>query len=152
MVGANTGSIVLALDIALSLMRPIRFAETARLLRDGLILTSATLPLALDDVLPADAEATLGELHITAPTTMGDITARNNDLQQRVDLSSLGAPSRPVGPAMGFAAQLAGPLTESEATALVANAIEYMALAAGYTDPRVGIRALRHELGAATTD
>jgi hypothetical protein len=152
MIGANTGSIVLALDIALSLMGPIRFAETARLLRDGLILTSATLPTALDDVLPVDAEVTLGELHIVAPTTMGDATARNNDLQQRVDLSSLGKPSRPVGPTMGFTAQLAGPLTEIETTALVADAFEHMALAAGYTDPRVGIRALRHELGIATTD
>ena len=152
MVGANTGSIVLAFDIALSLMAPIRLAETARLLRDGLSLTSATLPAALDDVLPAEAEVTLGELHIIAPTTTGDTTARKNDLQQRVDLSSLGKPSRPVGPAMGFAAQLAGPLTENEATTLVADAVEHMALAAGYTDPRLGIRALRHELGIVATD
>lgn len=154
MVGANTGSIVLTLDIALSLMAPIRLAEAARLLRDGLILTSASLPAALDDVLPAEAEVTLGELHIAAPTTTGDITARNNGLQQRVDLSSLGAPTRQTGPTMGFAAQLAGPLTEIEATALVADAFEHMALAAGYTDPRVGIRALRRELGivVATTD
>jgi hypothetical protein len=106
----------------------------------------------LDDVLPAEAEVTLGELHIIAPTTTGDTTARKNDLQQRVDLSSLGKPSRPVGPAMGFAAQLAGPLTENEATTLVADAVEHMALAAGYTDPRLGIRALRHELGIVATD
>ncbi len=152
MVGANTGSIVIALDIALSLMGPVRLAETARLLRDGLILTSATLPVALEDVLPGEAEVTLAELHIAAPTTMGDITARDNDLGQRIDLSSLGKPSRPVGPTMGFAARLAGPLTAINATALVADAIEYMALAAGYTDPRIGIRSLRHELGIATTD
>jgi hypothetical protein len=152
MVGANTGSIILALDIALSLMGPIRFAEAACLLRDGLILTSATLPTALEDVLPAEAEVTLGELHIAAPTTMGDNTARNNDLQKRIDLSSLGGPTRAVGPTMGFAAQLVGPLTGIEATALVAEAFEHMALAAGYTDPRIGIRALRHELGIAMTD
>jgi hypothetical protein len=143
---------ILALDIALSLMAPIRLAEAARLLRDGLILTSATLPAVLDHVLPAEAEVTLGELHITAPTTMGDTTARNNDLQKRVDLSSLGEPSRPVGPAMGFAAQLAGPLAETEATTLVTDAFEHMALAAGYTDPRVGIAALHHELGIAAAD
>ncbi len=53
---------------------------------------------------------------------------------------------------MRFAAQLVGPLTEIEATALVADAIEHMALAAGYTDPRIGIRALRHELGIVTPD
>jgi hypothetical protein len=152
MVGANTGSIILALDIALSLMRPIRLADAALLLRDGLVLTATTLPAALEDVLPAEAEVTLGELHITAPTTTGDTTARDNRLQQRVDLSSLGTPTRPVEPTMGFAAQLVGPLTEIEATALVADAIEHMALAAGYTDPRVGIRALRHELGIVTPD
>ncbi len=151
-IGANTGSIVLALDIALSLMAPTRLAETARLLRDGIILTSAILPAALDSILPAEAEVTFGELHISAPTTTGDMTTRNNDLQERVNLSSLGAPTRPVGPAMGFAARLGGPLTVQEATALVADAFEHMALAAGYTDPRVGIGALRHELGIATTD
>ena len=149
MVGANTGSIVIALDIALSLMKQVRLAEVARLLRDGLILTSATLPATLEDVLPAEAEVTLAELHIAAPTTMGDITARDNDLHQRIDLSPLGKPSRPVGPTMGFAARLAGPLTEDEATVFVADAVEYMALAAGYTDPRIGIRGLRHELGIA---
>lgn len=53
---------------------------------------------------------------------------------------------------MGFAAQLAGPLTEIEATALVADAFEHMALAAGYTDPQVGIMALRNELGIVATD
>lgn len=152
LIGANTGSIVLALDIALSLMAPIRLAETARLLRDGLILCAATLPTVLNDIFPAEAEVTLGELHITAPTTMGDTTARDNDLQQRVDLTSLGARTRSVGPTMGFAAQLAGPLTEIEATTLVVDAFDHMALGAGYTDPRVGIRALRHELGIATAD
>lgn len=151
-IGANTGSIILALDIGLSLIAPIRLAEVARLLRDGLLLTSATLPAVLDHVLPADAEVTRGELHITAPTAMGDTTARSNDLQLRVDLSSLGSPSRAVGPGIGFAARLAGPLTEAEATALVADAFEHMALAAGYTDPRIGIRSLRHELGIAPTD
>jgi hypothetical protein len=151
-IGANTGSIVLALDIALSLMAPIRLAETARLLRDGLILASAILPAALEDILPAEAEVTLGEVHISAPTTMGDTTARDNELQERVELTSLGTPTRPVRPTMGFAAELGGPLTLQEATALVADAFEHMALAVGYTDPRVGIRALRHELGIATTD
>jgi hypothetical protein len=37
-----------------------------------------------------------------------------------------------------------------EATALTADAFGDMALAAGYTDPRVGIKALRDELGIAT--
>jgi SIR2-like domain len=151
-VGANTGSIVVALDIALSLMEPIRLADTAWLLRDALMVTAGTLPTALGHVLPADAEVTRAELHIVAATTMGDGTFRNNELESRVDLSVLGQPSRPVGPWIGFAAQVPGPFSQAEANALVADAFEHMALAAGYTDPRVGIRALRHELGVPTMD
>ncbi len=146
--GAHTGSIVIALDIALSLAGQIRLADAARLLRDGFILTVTALPAALDRVLPADAEVTRGELHIVAPTTLGDGKGRHgNDLRHRLELSVLGENSRREIPSMSYAAQLADPFTEAETTLLVADAIEPMALAVGYTDPRLGIGALRRELG-----
>lgn len=151
-IGANTGSIVLALDIALSLTGPLRLADVARLLRDSLILTATALPGALDRVLPADAEVARAELHITAPTTTGDGAGRENDLRERVDLVPLGEASRRDIASMSYAAQLAGALAEAETTALVGEALERMALTVGYTDPRLGIRALRHELGIAPAD
>lgn len=138
---------MIALDIALSLAQPIQLGETARLLRDGLLLTSAALPQALDHFVPADAQVTRAEIHITAPNTMGDTTARDNDLQQRVDLSSLGEPSRPLNHSIGYAAGISDSLTETEAAELVAGGFERMSLANGYTDPRIAIRALRAELG-----
>lgn len=148
--GANAGSIVVLLDIGLSLMGQIRLAEAALLLRDGLVLTTAALPMTLDAVLPIDAEVTLSEIHISAPTTTGDTNHRDNELQKRLDLSSLGSPTRPLQPEIGFAAELTEPLGEVEATELVAGAFERMALANGYIDPRIGIAALRHELGLPT--
>ncbi len=145
-----TGSVLFTIDIGLSLASPLRLAGAAMILRDGLLLTTATLPIVFTDILPADADVTQAEVHFLAATVDGNNRNRPNDLLQRVDLSSLGSATREVGPSMGFAARLSGPLAEREAAELVAEAIEYLALARGYLDPRPGITALRHELGVPT--
>lgn len=143
----STNSAVFTLDIALSLASAIRLAEAAKMLRDALLLTTGQLPGALADVLPSDADVTHAEVHILAATSDGHNQNRSNDLLARIDMSSLGVPTRAVGPLLGFAAQLSAALTAREAAELVVDAIEYMVLANGYLDPRIGISALRYELG-----
>lgn len=142
-----TNSAVFTLDIALSLANAIRLADVAKLLRDALVLVTTGLPAALADVLPGDADVTHSEIHILAATNDGHNQNRSNDLLTRIDMSSLGKPTRAVGPLLGFAAQLSASLTTRDAAKLVADAIEYMALANGYLDPRIGISGLRYELG-----
>ncbi len=148
--GPGDGSIVFIADVALSLQKAIRLAEAAMILRDGLVLVTATLPESIAEVLPSDATTNHAEVHFLAatqygsPATQGD---RENDVQQRVDLSPLGMPTRNIGQSMGYAARLPGPLTDREASNLVCDAIERMAYDVGYLDPRLGIRQLRQELG-----
>jgi hypothetical protein len=147
-IGARaTNSAVFTLDIALSLAKAIRLADVAKLLRDALVLVTTGLPAALEDVLPGDADVTHAEIHILAATNDGRNQNRANDLLTRIDMSSLGQPSRTVGPLLGFAAQLSAGLTARDAAELVADAIEYVVLANGYLDPRIGISGLRYELG-----
>ncbi len=144
------GSVVLTMDVAISLQIAVRMAEAATILRDGLVLVTATLPGVLTDVLPGDANTNHAEVHFLAATQFGSPSTqgnRQNDLLQRVDLSPLGTPTRDIGQSMGFAAQLPGPLTEREASDLVCDALEQLAYAVGYLDPRLGIRQLRQEMG-----
>jgi hypothetical protein len=149
-VGLHGGSILFTVDIALSLDAAVRLGDAARLWRDGLVLTSALLPEALADVLPPDAEARVGELHVLAADTDGHQLSRPNQLEKRIDLSSLGSPSRPLRSSMGCAIGLVGALTELQAADVVVQAVDHMAHANGYLDPRTGMAALRHELGFAT--
>ena len=144
------GSVVFNADIAISLQKAIRMAEAAMILRDGLVLVTAVLPGVLADVLPGDANTNHAEVHFLAATQYGSPGTqgnRQNDVLQRVDLSPLGTPTRDIGQSMGFAAQLPGPLTEREAADLVCEALEQLAYAVGYLDPRLGIRQLRQEMG-----
>jgi hypothetical protein len=144
------GSVVFTADVAISLERTIRMAEAAMILRDGLVLVTATLPGMLADVMPGDASTNHAEVHFLAATQHGSPGTqgnRQNDVLQRVDLSPLGTPTRDIGPSMGFAARLPGPLTEREAADLVCEALEQLAYAVGYLDPRLGIRQLRQEMG-----
>ena len=78
----------------------------------------------------------------------------SNSVDRRIDLSPFGLPSREMNNSLGAAAQVDGGLTELDATRLVIELTEYIALANGYLDPRDGIAALRAELGlgASTPD
>jgi hypothetical protein len=149
-VGSFGGAMLFIIDIAISLATAIRLGDAATLWRDGLVLTSALLPAALIDILPAEADATQAELHAFAAATDGHQLNRPNDLAVRLDLSSLGSPTRPLRSSIGFAMRLVGALAEMEAADVVAQGIDHMALANGYLDPRVGMAGLRHELGLVT--
>jgi hypothetical protein len=143
------GSVVFKIDIALSLANALRLGDVARLLRDALVLATAALPDVFIDILPSDAELQQVEVHLLAASTDGNQRNRPNELLQRVDLSQIGSPTRSVGPLMGFAARISSPLTERDAAELVIQAIEYMVLAYGYLDPRLGISLLQQEMGVA---
>lgn len=150
---ASAGGVLFTADVALSLQRPIRMADAAMIFRDGLVLVSATLPEVLADLLPSDGNTGHVEMHLLAATQYGSLGTqgnRQNDVGERVDLSPLGKPTRDIGQSMGFAARVDGPLTDREAAELVGEALEQMAYAVGYLDPRLGIRQLRQELGALT--
>ena len=124
------GSVVFTAEVALSLQKAIRVAEAAMILRDGLVLVTATLPESIAEVLPSDATTNHAEVHFLAATQYGSPATqgnRENDVQQRVDLSPLGTPTRKIGQSLGFAARLPGPLTDREASDLVCEAIEQLA-------------------------
>lgn len=143
------GQVVVTADTAVSLRDKLRLAEAALTLRDGLLLVTTTIPEALADILPSDAEPTSGEVHFVTSNMYGYMIEgyRPNDIVDRVDLSSLGTQTRVIGQHMGCAARLSNRLTEREASELVCDAIDYMAHAVGFLDPRMGIRVLRQELG-----
>jgi hypothetical protein len=142
----HAGALVFTIDFGLSLARSLRLAEVALLWRDGLVLTSELLPAAVRDILPADADVSRVEIHALAPSSRVQVSNQNK-LAERIDLSPLGPPTREVGPSLGFAAQPPGTLSEHVAAEVVAEGIEYIALAWGYLDPQIGIDSLRRELG-----
>ena len=127
-------------DVGVSIDRMLRLDEAAWLLRDALVLVTAVVPDVLADVVPSDASVQQAEVHLLAATTEGGNKNRPNEIPQRLDLSSLGTPTRAVGPQLGFAARLAGPLSAYEAAEVVVEAFDYMALAIGFLDPPSGLR------------
>lgn len=150
--GSAGGSIVIRFDVALSLSSALDLAEACRILSGGLVLATDVIPDALADVIPADAEVTHAELHVLAaqrPGTADHPFNQPNDVLTRINLATLGAPPPNPGPSFGFAAQLMGRLTDQQAAELTVQAIDYMALASGWLDPRAGIIELRRELGVA---
>jgi len=144
---ANSGSVLFKIDIGVSIERALWLGETVRALRDALVLVTSVLPGVFAEILPTDAEVQQAEIHLLAPSVDGNNKNRPNDLLQRVDLALFGTPTRTVGPLLAFATQLSGPLTEHEAAEVVATGFDYMTLASGYLDTRVGMGSVRYELG-----
>jgi hypothetical protein len=143
-----TGSIVFKLDVGLSLAGRLGLGDVARLLRDGLVLTTAVLPDALAELLPSDANVFQAEFHVMASPTDGNQRNRPNELDDRIDLSPLGSETRTTNAGfLAYASRVPGPLTQRDAAEIVADGIDYIALTRGFLDPREGIAQLRLELG-----
>src|ERR1039458_8406990 len=143
--------VVFKIDMALSLERILRLGEVSRLLRDALVLVTAVLPEALTDIIPSDAAVQQAEVPLLAAASDGNSRNRPNDILELLDLTPLGSPTRPVGSSLGFAVRLSGPLGSHDAAEVVVEAFDFMALASGYLDPRVGIAQLRQELALSTS-
>jgi hypothetical protein len=141
------GSILVSVDAGLSLAEPISLAEAARVLRDALAWVTQSAPDALTDFLPSDAQITLVEVHLMASDQNADGSNRSNHLGKRVDLGPLGSPTRSVGTSMGYAALVAGPLSDQAAAELVVHALDDMALDSGFLNARPGLMTLRRDLG-----
>jgi hypothetical protein len=127
------------LDVGISLTVPLPLEFLAELLTQLLVLTSSTMPTAVADIMPAGAGLTIVEFHLAAPQTDGRSNSRPNDLRQRVDLGALGTPPSPPMVQAGYAAEVPEPLSVRQASELVVEGIEYIALAHGFPDPRGGI-------------
>jgi hypothetical protein len=139
--------ILITIDVAVSLGRPLTLVEAAVILRDALVLTSGGLYESIADLIPPDAGIAEAEVHIVAMPYDGQGKTRKNNVGDRVALSQLGEPSRESISSMSFAAGLSEPLTERDGAELVLQAIEIMALRNGFLDPRTGLAKLRAELG-----
>jgi hypothetical protein len=150
--GVN-GQVEVMVDVSLSLREKVPLADAALILRDGLVLVTASIPEVLYDILPPESTSTLGEIHFVAatriPTMIANQGTPQNDVSQRVDLTSLGTPTRSIGGSMGAAAQLSGPLADRGAAEVVCDALDYMVHANGFLDPRAGLALVREELEVA---
>jgi SIR2-like domain len=141
------GVVTLTIDTALSLAQSLYLFQVCFLLRDCLVLTTGAMFDAVADVLPIAAEVTQVQLYIATPTQDGTGNQRQNDLLDRIKLTSLGAPTRPIANILSYAVQIAGPLVHHDAAEIVVEAIRASALDNGYLDPRLGITELRGQMG-----
>ncbi len=144
---ARAPSVVVVLDIALSLKDTILLGHAVRLWTDSVVLATTLVPQTLSTIIPAGADASQVELHALAATTDGHSNNRLNTLTTRLGLSALGTPSRELASSIGTALGVSGGLAEREATELVSEALYYAALANGYLDPTAGINRVRAEFG-----
>jgi hypothetical protein len=111
-----------------------------------MVLVTTTLPEAAGDLLPPEAGLTELELHIVAAYDDGKGVARNNNLGLRLDLSSLGAPTREIGNSWTFAARVSQAFETRSAAEFLADALERMVIDAGIVDPDLGLATLRRGL------
>jgi hypothetical protein len=147
------GSILVTIDVGVSLAERIALADACLVLRDALALATQGIPESLGDFLPPDIEVEVVEVHLLASDQNSDGTNRSNDLGQCMDLGALGMPSgtRTVT-SMGYAASVASPLSEQAPSELIVQALDDMALDSGYLDTQPALTAIRRELGPLDLD
>jgi hypothetical protein len=136
--------LLFTLDIAFSGHGPLELTQAARVIVAGLSLVCRELPEALADLFPPDALVRGVEIHLLAATAGN---GNESNLPAVIDISSLGECSRPLSASLGAAARTEGALTDREARELTVEALEYVALDAGFLDPTEGIDELRAALG-----
>jgi hypothetical protein len=144
----NSEAVQVTLDVALSVEETVAIAQIAKIFHEGLVLVTSNIPEVLETILPAEAEVMRVEMHLLGARVDGSSPShvRKNQLDQRIDFSSLGEPSRPIGELLMTGFQVSGSLTLQEAGELVMGGIEDMALNAGFLDPEGGLSQLRAEL------
>lgn len=144
----RTNAALLSIDFGVSIKRQLQLFEIAQILRDCLVLTTGPMFDAIEDVVASDAAPWQAQLYVLVSTHVSNgVPERENDLSQRVDLRPLGETHRPPGKMLSYAAAISGALVERDAAELVLDAIRQTALDAGYLDPRLGLRLLRHQMG-----
>ncbi len=149
------GGVLFQVDIGVSVVPQLSVSMLAQVLRDALVLVSSSLPGTIGDILPADADVSRCDVHLVASQQDGRGGARANSLDVRIDASPFqSSPNQAppaIGRSLGFGAVVAGGLTQHDASELVVAGINYMLLAVGFLDPRVGIASLRGAMGLPPT-
>lgn len=138
------------LDIGISLEVKLSPMTIAGVLRDGLLLVANLLPAAIEDLLPPDAIVVRCDCHLLASGNDGSGTWRTNSLEDRIDTQpfrSFDVPNPVLDRSLGFGALIRGPLTDTEAAEVVAEGLNYVALARGYLNPTTAIDQIRGSLG-----
>jgi len=142
-------TVKVTLDIGISIQGKVWFETVAQLFRDGLELAAAQIPMALDRVLPPEAEPTTVELHVVASPMNEKGANRDNTLAGRVafdNVRSLRFQEPDPQGQLGIATTIDGALSQTEAGELIADAMKQMALDAGFMDPSRAIKRIRDVL------
>lgn len=148
--GAN---VRVVLDVGIDTVGTERLFDVAEILISGSMAVTTTVPDALVGILPPGSTVEHVELHIASHTKPDDLyggPAVPRPVSDAIELSSLGPRARPSSSPLGIAARVNGGLTRQQAAELVVEALEWMALASGWLDPRLGVDRVRRELGVAS--
>jgi len=141
-----SGSVLVELDVGVSIKSKLLLYQVGQMLRDGLVLVTATIPDSIGDLLPPDAEPATVELHVVAATDDGNRVSRENNLGRRVDVTPLGAPTPYLDSSWSFAASVSQPFETRTAVDFVIQALERIVLDAGITEPDRGLEELTRTL------
>lgn len=147
--GQGDGALFI-LDIGISLEAKLDPMTIAAVLRDGLLLVTNFLPAPIVELLPPDATVVRCDCHLVASRNDGRGAWRANTLEDRIDTQSFrrfGVPNPVLDCSLGFGALISGPLTDIGAAEIVAEGLNYVALASGYLDPTIAIDQIRGSLG-----
>ncbi len=142
----QSGSVLITLDIALSLRGGLAVSEAIRLWQSALILLTGPIPDALGGILPREAEVTHVEIHAAAPDTSGQGHTRSEGLFEELGLRIFGQPTDSVPRSVGQAMRVQGALDERDAGEIALDAVERIALNCGFLDPRPAMNTLRDEV------
>lgn len=150
--GQLNGSVVLMLDIGLSLDRRLTLEEVALLLRDALVLLTGPAADTLTGILPSESSVNQCEIHIQASNMDIRNAVRSNSLADRIELALLGDPTRPLEQSLSFGAYLTSALSDRQAAELVVEGLEVMALDSGFVAPDAGLAVVRQGLAIEPVD
>lgn len=140
---SSGGAAAFTLDVGISIDQPVALDQVTLILRDCVVLVGAQLPAAIADILPLGPNVYSVEAHLMAAQTDGHHHNRPNSLSKRIDLSSLGAPTRYVGSSASYAFEVSDPLSDSDAAIVIVEALELAAYDHGFLRPDSGIVRLR---------
>ena len=146
------GSVTFTLDMGFSVIEKLQIETVAELFRCGLQLVSAEGPEAFRTMLPPQAEVGKCELHMLACTMNKDGSPRSNPITDSIvfdRLHNVAYQEPDPGPQVGYAAEISGGLSRSEATDITMDAIEQMVLDSGFQDPSIGLERVRVALETA---
>ena len=147
----QAGSVLITLDIGVSIRGTLSVDDAVRLWQAGLMLVSGRIPDALRGILPSEADVTEVEIHMAAPGNsgsgnMGAGVERKEGLSERVGLRIFGSLPDSIPRLVGQAMRAEGALDELAAGELAVDALERMALNCGFLDPRDAIHRLREDV------